>query len=91
MQFTKRLREPIKNGEITCTVRIWKSARVSVGKRYKLGEGAVVVDKIHQIDFEDITPGLARRSGFAGVADLLKIAKHGAGENIYYIEFHYVE
>jgi hypothetical protein len=48
-----------------------------------------VVDKLRQIEFADITPALARRSGFAGVADLLKIAKHGPGENVYLVEFHY--
>jgi hypothetical protein len=31
----------------------------------------------------------ARRSGFAGVIDLLKVAKHGAGENVYLIDFRY--
>ena len=32
---------------------------------------------------------LAKRSGFAGVVDLLKVAKHGPGENVYLIEFEY--
>ena len=36
-----------------------------------------------------MTPALARKSGFAGVVDLLKVAKHGKGENVYLIEFHY--
>ena len=89
MQFTERLREPVRRGEITCSVRIWKTPRVKVGHKYKLGAGHVVVDKIRQIEFDGITPALARRSGFVGVADLLKIAKHGAGENVYLVEFHY--
>jgi hypothetical protein len=89
MQFTKRLREPVQRGEITCSVRIWKTPRVKVGHKYKLGAGSVVIDKIRQIEFDGITPALARRSGFAGIADLLKVAKHGAGENIYLVEFHY--
>jgi hypothetical protein len=33
---------------------------------------------------------LARESGFLGVVDLLKVAKHGKGENIYLVRFHYV-
>ena len=90
MQFTKRLREPIRNGEITTSIRIWKRPRVKVGNRYALGEGCIVVDKLSEIAFEDITPRLARESGFAGVADLLKTAKHGAGECVYLVEFHYV-
>jgi hypothetical protein len=89
MQFTKRLREPVKRGEVTTSVRIWKRPHVKVGNRCALEEGHIVVDKLHQIDFDDITPSLARASGFAGVADLLKTAKHGAGENVYLVEFHY--
>ena len=89
MLFTKRLREPIALGEVTCSVRIWKNPRVRVGHRYRLGAGHIVVDKLREIEFEDITPTLARKSGFAGIVDLLKIAKHGAGENVYLVEFHY--
>lgn len=37
-----------------------------------------------------MTGDLARRSGFMGVVDLLKVAKHGSGTNVYLIEFHYV-
>jgi hypothetical protein len=89
MQFTKRLREPIMRGEITCSVRIWRSAHVKAGGRYVLGPGYVVVKSIKRIELADITPAMARRSGFAGVIDLLKVAKHGPGENVYLIEFAY--
>lgn len=89
MMFTKRLREPIRRGEITCTVRIWQRPHVKVGGRYALGPGFVVVKSLRQIELSDITPALARRSGFAGVVDLLKVAKHGPGENVYLIEFEY--
>jgi len=89
MMFTKRLREPIRRGEITCTVRIWKGPRVKIGGRYAMHPGSIVVKSIRRIELADITPAMARRSGFAGVVDLLKIAKHGAGENVYLIEFEY--
>jgi hypothetical protein len=89
MLFTKRLREPIKRGEIMCSVRIWQKPHVRVGHRYALSPGSIVVDALHQIELDDITPALARRSGFAGVVDLLKVAKHGAGRNVYLVEFHY--
>ena len=88
--FTKRLREGVKSGAITCSVRFWLSPRVSVGKRYRMEDGAIEVDAIEQIGFPDITPELARESGFLGVLDLLKVAKHGRGENIYLVRFHYV-
>jgi hypothetical protein len=90
MTFTKRLREGVKSGEITCSVRFWLAPRVTVGKRYAMGEGAIEVDSIERIGLPDITPELARESGFLGVLDLLKVAKHGRGENIYLVRFHYV-
>jgi hypothetical protein len=76
-------------GEITCSVRIWQRPHVKVGGRYKLGPGAIEVTAIHEIAISDITPALARRSGFAGVVDLLKTAKHGPGEKVYLIDFEY--
>ena len=90
MVFTKRLRDGVRRGEITCSVRIWKRAHVKAGKRYKMEEGEIEVDSIEPIGFLDITPGLARESGFLGLIDLLKVAKHGPGENIYLVRFHYV-
>ena len=90
MMFTRRLRDRIRGGEITCTVRIWMSPRVHVGGRYRMEEGEIEVDSITPIGYPDITPELARESGFLGVLDLLKIAKHGREEKIYLIRFHYI-
>ena len=90
MTFTKRLRDGVRRGEITSSVRIWMSPRVKVGGRYPMEEGAIEVDSIETIGFPDITPELARESGFLGVLDLLKVAKHGKGEKVYLIRFHYL-
>jgi hypothetical protein len=89
VQFTKRLHEPIVAGEVTCTVRIWQTPRVKPGGLYRLGDGAIEVTSIREISLQHITPALARRSGFAGVVDLLKTAKHGAGQRVFLIEFVY--
>ena len=91
MQFTRKLREPIRNGEITTSIRIWKKPHVKVGGRYRLGEGHVVVTSIREMSFEDISEGLARESGFDSVADLIKIALHGSGRIVYFIRFYYEE
>jgi hypothetical protein len=90
MTFTKRLREGVRLGKITCSVRIWMRPHVKVGGRYPMEEGFIEVDSIQPIGFPDITPQLARESGFLGILDLLKVAKHGRGENIYLIRFHYL-
>jgi hypothetical protein len=88
--FTKRLRDGVRRGEITCSVRIWMRPHVKVGNRYRMEEGEIEVDSVLPISFADITPELARASGFKGLVDLLKVAKHGKGENVYLIRFHYV-
>ncbi len=90
MTFTKRLRDRIRRGEITCSVRIWMRPHVKVGNRYRMEEGEIEVESIEPIGLPDITPELARESGFLGVVDLLKVAKHGKGERIYLIRFRYV-
>lgn len=90
MVFTKRLREGVRQGRITVSVRIWKSPHVKVGHRYRMDEGEIEIDSISAIGFPDITPELARESGFLGVIDLLKVAKHGPGENIYLVRFRYI-
>jgi hypothetical protein len=90
MVFTKRLREGVRSGAITCSVRIWTRPHVKVGGRYPMEDGQIEVDSIEPIGLPDITPGLARESGFLGVVDLLKVANHGRGRNIYLIRFHYL-
>ncbi len=92
MIFTKRLRPGVQSGAITCSVRIWHSPRVKAGKRYESdGVGIIEIDSIKPIQWADITPALARESGFNGVVDLLKIAKHGSGANVYLVRFHRVK
>ena len=66
------------------------SPRVKVGNRYAMEEGQIEVDSVVPIPFADITPELARASGFKGVIDLLKVARHGRGENVYLVRFHYI-
>ena len=89
MLFQRRFHERIVNGEIRCTVRIWQRPHVKVGGRYGLGRGAIVVDEIHETRLDDVTPALARRCGFDSPIDLLKVAKHGPGERVFVIDFHY--
>ncbi len=90
MVFTKRLRDGVRRGEIACSVRFWTRLHVKVGARYAMEEGQIEIDSIEPIGLPDITPQLARESGFLGVIDLLKVAKHGKGERIYLIRFHYI-
>ena len=88
--FTKRLREPVMRGEVTCSVRIWQRPHVKVGGVYPMEDGHIVVDSIREIALGDVTGQVARESGFDGVVDLLKQAKHGSGTNVYLIRFRYI-
>jgi hypothetical protein len=90
MVFMKPLREGIRRGRIRCSVRIWARPHVKVGGRYRMDDGHIVVDSVVSISIADITYDLARESGFQSVEDLLRIAKHGRGQHVYLIRFHYL-
>ena len=90
MVFTKRLREGVRRGRIRCSVRIWQKAHVKVGGRYPMDHGHILVESIERIRRADITRELARESGFDTVKDLLEIALHGPGKNIFLIRFRYL-
>ena len=90
MVFTKDLREGIRRGRIRCSVRVWTRPHVKVGNKYSMDDGHIVVDSITPISLKDITYDLARESGFPSVKELLRIARHGRGKNIYLIRFHYL-
>lgn len=90
MLFTRKLREPVRNGDITTSIRIWKKPHVKVGGRYKFTNGYIEVTSIREIGLHDITDRMARESGFDGIVDLLKTAKHGDGRVVYFISFRYV-
>lgn len=89
MQFLASLRDRIRRGEITSTIRLWQRPHVKVGGRYAMPPGEIVVTGVFEIALADITPELARRSGFSGVVELLKVATHGSGRRVFLIEFRY--
>jgi hypothetical protein len=89
VQFLRSLRDRIRRGEITTTVRLWQRPHVKVGGRYALPPGEVVVTRILEVPLADVTPELARSSGFVGLVDLLKVAKHGPGRRVFVIDFRY--
>ena len=66
------------------------TGRVERGVLKRMEEGEIEIESIQQITIEDITHQLAIESGFLGVIDLLKVAKHGPGDNVYLIRFHYL-
>jgi hypothetical protein len=90
MVFKRELREGVRRGRIRCSIRIWLRPKVKAGGRYPMDEGHIVVDSIAPIELDDVTEDLARESGFANVKDLLATARHGPGDNVYLVRFHYL-
>jgi len=88
--FTKYLRDGVRSGAIKRSVRVWMRPNVRAGSRYPFEGGEIEIDSIMPITIEQVTPRLARECGFASVSDLLKVARHGRGENVYLIDFHYL-
>ena len=90
MQFLQSLRDRIRKGEITTTIRLWQRPHVKVGGTYTLPPGRILVTKLFEVSLADVTPDLARKSGFAGMVELLKVARHGPGRRVFLIEFRYI-
>jgi hypothetical protein len=55
-----------------------------------MDDGHIVVDSVAPMALTDITYDLARESGFESVDDLLRIARHGRGDTVYLVRFHYL-
>jgi hypothetical protein len=89
MLFTQKLRAAVKSGDVTASVRIWRIPRVKAGGTYRLDDGHIEVTSIREISWDDLSDELARDTGFRNLIDLMKTAKHGAGQHLYYVRFRY--
>jgi hypothetical protein len=90
MMFAKPLRQRVRDGEITRSVRIWQRPHVKVGGRYPLLDGHIEVTWIQEIDLDDVTDEMARRSGFPTLEALMETARHGRGERVFVVDFVFV-
>jgi hypothetical protein len=62
---------------------------VKIGGVYPLAPGFILVESIEEVGYEEVSEELAVESGFASVEDLMGTAKHGPGERVFLIRFHY--
>ena len=90
MQFASVLRDRVRSGEITSSVRIWQRPHVKAGAKYPLPPGFILVESIEEIGFEEISLEMAMESGFETVESLMATAKHGRGERVFLIQFRYL-
>lgn len=90
MMFARQLRERVRSGEITSSVRIWLTPRVKVGGRYRLLEGFIEVTRLQEVDLDDVTEAIAKEGGFESLEALMKTARHGRGERVFIVDFVWV-
>ena len=90
MMFARPLRERVRSGEITTSVRLWQRPHVKVGGRYRLLDGAIEVTRLQEIDLSDVTDAMAREGGFENLNALMETARHGRGERVFLVDFVFV-
>lgn len=90
MMFAKPLRERVRSGEITTSVRIWIRPHVKVGGRYPLLGGHIEVTRLQEVDLADVTEAMAREGGFTNLEALMETARHGRGERVFIVDFEFV-
>ena len=90
MVFTKRLRDGVRQGKITVSLRFWKHPHVRPGGLYPMEEGLIEVQSVEPIGAEAITVDLARESGFASLEALLEVARHGSAKTTFLVHFRYL-
>jgi hypothetical protein len=95
VQFSRELRDPVLDGSITLTFRLWTRPMVKVGGRYRVGPGAVEVDEIELVPFGSVTRADVRRCGERDRETLRARTAHAGPVDddtlVYRIEFHAVD
>jgi hypothetical protein len=92
VQFSPELRAGVLSGEITVSIRLWKTPKVKLHKRYAVGFGEIEVDAIDVVDFGSITAEDVAASGEVDRESLRRRAAHAGPISdstfVYRIEFH---
>jgi hypothetical protein len=94
VEFSRELRAEVLAGDITVTFRLWRTPKVKVGGRYRVGSGQIEVDTIELVPFGAVDEEDLVRCGEADLESLRRRAAHaGPIEDdtlLYRIEFHVV-
>jgi hypothetical protein len=95
VQFSPELRDRVTAGEITVSIRLWRTPKVKVGGRYPHQEVVLEVDAVELMPFGALTDDDLARSGERSLDDLRHRAAHaGLIEDdtlVYRVEFHVLD
>jgi hypothetical protein len=94
VQFSEALRAGVLGGDISVSIRLWRSPRVQPGRRYQLGAGQIEIDSIELMAFAEVTRDDLRRSGECDLEALRARAAHAGPIDddtlVYRVAFHVV-
>ena len=92
--FSPELRDRVRAGDITVSIRLWSRAKVKAGGRYQSHGFTIEVDVVELLPFSAVTAEDVVQSGEADRESLRRRAAHAGpiDENtlVYRIEFHVV-
>ena len=95
MQFSPDLRDPVANGKITVSFRLWSRPKVKVGGVYRSGPVMIEVDDIELLPFSAITADDLARTGEPDLESLRRRAAHAGPIDddtlVFRVEFHVVK
>lgn len=91
MQFQRRFKAAIQQGEVTCSFRKWRRPQVKIGGQYNIhGFGAIEVTDVQTVKAGRAHVADIKRSGFETRAELLRTLKADAEDTLFLIELRYL-
>jgi hypothetical protein len=94
--FESRFHDGLRRGSIVLTFRLWPSARVVVGRRYRCKAlGFLEVDSVDKVRVGSIRPAEARKAGFEDAAALTeylaRVSRRSVSEatRVWRVGFHF--
>lgn len=92
--FSRDLRERVAGGEVTVSIRLWSSAQVKEGGRYRTAGVVIEVDSIEVLPSSAVTDDDVAASGEVDRESLRDRAAHagpiGDDTLVHRVEFHVV-
>jgi hypothetical protein len=96
LAFRRQDRPRVERGEITVTYRLWRTPKVTAGKRYPFGDGAIDVESVDVIPAALIPASDVAPSGCESIAAIRELAgehtrtRVTADTLLYRVEFRYL-
>lgn len=92
--FSRELRDPLRQGELSVSIRLWKRPQVKIGGRYETAGVVIEIDSMELMPFSAVDDDDVRAAGEPDRETLRRRAAHAGPIDedtlVYRIEFHLV-